>query len=195
MKEKLKCIPNVLCVIRIALVFVFVYLSLNDMLNEALIAFLSAGVTDVLDGYLARRNGWITDLGKILDPLADKLMQCTVLIILYYLEILPIWFALVFLLKEFITLVMGLFVIRKRNVVVVSKWYGKAAVCLFYVTVVMSVLFESFLKEHQFVLLLTLLPAAILATGAFIAYVKHYYSWFKLSKSEASQAEEAKETL
>ena len=195
MKEKLKFIPNVLCVIRISLVFVFIYLALNDMLYGALVAFLVAGATDVLDGYLARRNNWITDLGKILDPFADKLMQCTVLVILYYLDILPIWFALVFLLKEVITLVMGLLVIKKRNVVVVSKWYGKAAVCLFYATVVMSVVFEGFLRDHPLILLLTLLPAAVLAIGAFIAYVKHYYSSLKLPKTESSQREEAKETL
>lgn len=192
MRDKLKYIPNILCCIRLMLVFVFVYLALNDMLHGALLAFLVAGATDVLDGYLARKNNWVTELGKILDPLADKLMQCTVLVILYYLKILPVWFSLVFILKEVVTLVMGLWVIKKRKVVVVSRWYGKAAVCLFYATVVMSVLFEEFLKEHPFILLLTLLPAAILAIGAFIAYVKHYYSCLKLPKTEA---QEIKETL
>ena len=195
MKDKLKCIPNILCCARLALVFVFVYLALNDMLNGALLAFLVAGATDVLDGFLSRKNGWVTELGKILDPLADKLMQCTVLVILYYLEILPIWFSLIFILKEIVTLVMGLWVIRKKRVVVVSRWYGKAAVCLFYATVVMSVLFDGFLKEHPFVLLLMLLPAAVLAIGAFIAYVKHYYSCFKLPKTEPVGAQEIKETL
>ena len=195
MRDKFKCIPNILCCIRLALVFVFVYLALNDMLHWALLAFLIAGATDVLDGFLARKNNWVTELGKILDPLADKLMQCTVLVILYYLNILPIWFSLVFILKEAVTLIMGLWVIRKRNVVVVSRWYGKAAVCLFYATVVMSVLFEGFLGEHPFVLLLTLLPAAVLAIGAFIAYVRHYYSCLKLPTTESASAEEIKETL
>ena len=191
MKEKLKFIPNVLCVIRIILVFVFIYLALNDMLHYAIVAFLVAGVTDVLDGFLARRNGWITDLGKILDPFADKLMQCTVLIILYYLEVLPVWFALIFLLKEVVTLLMGLLVIKRRNVVVVSKWYGKAAVCLFYATVVLAVVFEGFLSNHPLVLLIMLIPASAFAVGAFIAYVRYYY----LSLKVPSKNEEANETI
>ena len=185
MKEKLKFIPNVLCVIRIFLVFVFIHLALNDMLYGAIAAFLAAGATDVLDGFLARKNNWITDLGKILDPFADKLMQCTVLVIFYYLEILPIWFVLVFMLKEVITLVMGLLVIKKRNVVVVSKWYGKAAVCLFYATVVISAVFEDFLGEHPLVLLILLIPAAALAIGAFAAYVNYYYTFLQMPKNDS----------
>ena len=82
-KDKLKHIPNVLCVIRILLIFVFIHLAFGGRLYAALAVFLTAGATDVLDGFLARRNNWISELGKILDPLADKLMQCTVLVCLY----------------------------------------------------------------------------------------------------------------
>ena len=83
MKSKLKHIPNVLSVIRILLVFVFVYLVFaGDNLFAAVIVFLVAGATDVVDGFLARKYNWITNLGKLLDPFADKLMQCTVLVCL-----------------------------------------------------------------------------------------------------------------
>ena len=100
---KLKNIPNILSVIRILLVFVFVYLVfVTDNLLAALFVFFLAGATDVVDGYLARRNNWITNLGKILDPFADKLMQCTVLVCLWIKNIVPIWFALAFFFKEFI---------------------------------------------------------------------------------------------
>ena len=194
-KDKLKFIPNLLCVIRILLVFVFVYLSLNDMLGAALLVFLAAGATDVLDGFLARRNNWITDLGKILDPFADKLMQCTVLIILSMRNILPMWFALVFILKEVVTLAMGLLVIKKRNVVVVSKWYGKAAVCLFYATVALSIIFRDYLAANPLVYAVMFIPAAVLAVCAFIAYFKYYYSSLKLPKENDSKTEEANEII
>lgn len=194
-RDKLKFIPNLLCVIRILLVFVFVYLSLNDMLYAALIVFLAAGATDVLDGFLARRYNWITDLGKILDPFADKLMQCTALIILSMRNILPIWFAIVFILKEVVTLAMGLLVIKKRNVVVVSKWYGKAAVCLFYATVALSIIFRDFLAENALVYALMFIPAAVFAVCAFAAYFKHYYSSLKAPKEKDTQSQEANETI
>ena len=147
MKDKLKHIPNILCIIRILLVFVFIYLAFNDMLYAALIVFFVAGATDVVDGYLARRNNWITDLGKILDPFADKLMQCTVLISLYIKNLIPLWFVIPFFAKELFTLLIGFVVIKKRSVVVVSKWYGKLTVCLFYLTIVISVIFAEHITE------------------------------------------------
>ncbi|MBR2387638.1 MAG: CDP-alcohol phosphatidyltransferase family protein [Clostridia bacterium] len=198
MKEKLKWIPNMLCIVRIVLVFVFIYLSLQDndsTLYWALFIFLLAGATDVLDGFLARKNGWITELGKILDPFADKLMQCTVVFILSMKAILPNWFALVFFFKEIVTLVMGLIVIKRRNVVVVSKWYGKAAACLFYLTVALSIIFKNYLAGNAFAYAALCIPAAVFALGAFAAYVKHYYSSLKRPKKKVNETEKVNESL
>ena len=174
---KLKNIPNILSIIRILLVFVFVYVLFG--LNSpvwAIIIFLIAGATDVVDGFLARRFNWITNLGKILDPFADKLMQCTVLVCLCIKGIIPLWFVIPFFLKEGATLIIGWIVIRRRNVVVVSKWYGKAAVCLFYATVVISVWFKDFFAENILMQVLIFAPAVIFALAAFAGYVKHYWS-------------------
>ena len=194
-KDKFKFIPNLLCIIRILLVFVFVYLSLNDMLYGALIVFLAAGATDVLDGFLARRNNWITELGKILDPFADKLMQCTALVILSIRNILPIWFAIVFILKEVVTLGMGLFVIKRRSVVMVSKWYGKTAVCLFYATVALSIILRDFLAGNTILYVLMFIPAAIFAIGAFIAYFKYYYTSLKRPKEKKVKNKDTNEII
>ena len=88
---KLKNIPNILSCIRILLVFVFLFVFfVVDNIYLALLIFLIAGATDVIDGYLARRNNWITNLGKILDPVADKLMQCTVLLSLLIKGLVPV---------------------------------------------------------------------------------------------------------
>ena len=179
---KLKNIPNVLSIIRIILVFVFVFiLFVLDSPIWAIIVFLVAGATDVVDGYLARRFNWITNLGKILDPFADKLMQCTVLVCFCIKKYIPLWFVIPFFAKEITTLLVGFIVIKRRNVVVVSKWYGKAAVCLFYATIVISVWFETFFAQHRLVQVLVFAPAVIFALAAFAAYVKHYW---KLKKEE-----------
>ena len=178
----LKNIPNILSFIRIALVFVFVivFFVANSPL-WALFVFLLAGATDIVDGYLARRFNWITNLGKILDPFADKLMQCTALICLCIKSYVPLWFMLVFLAKELGTLLIGLIVIRRRSVVVVSKWYGKAAVCLFYLTIALSVIFRDFLTENPLISILMFGFAAVFAILSFAAYIKHYS---KLKKEE-----------
>ena len=174
---KLKHIPNILSIIRILLVFVFVFVLF--VLNSpiwAIVVFLVAGATDVVDGYLARRFNWITNLGKILDPFADKLMQCTVLVCLCIKKIIPLWFVIPFFAKEIVTLLLGFIVIKRRNVVIVSKWYGKAAVCLFYATIVISVWFESFFAVHPIIKIFAFAPAVIFAIAALLAYVKHYSS-------------------
>ena len=182
---KLKDIPNILSIIRIFLVFVFVFVFF--VLNSpiwALVVFLVAGATDVVDGYLARRFNWITNLGKILDPLADKLMQCTVLICLAVKNYIPWWLVVPFFLKEGSTLIVGLIVIKRRSVVVVSKWYGKVAVCLFYLTMVASVVFKDFFADNLLLQILVFAPAAIFAIFAFVAYIQHYS---KLKKEEIAR--------
>ncbi len=172
---KLKHIPNILSVIRILLVFVFVFVLFGlDQPVWAVVIFLTAGATDVVDGFLARKFNWITNLGKLLDPFADKFMQCTVLICFFIKGYIPLWFVIPFFVKEAATLLIGLIVIKRRNVVVVSKWYGKAAVCLFYVTVVFSVWFEAYFSLHPVVQVLVFAPAVIFAIVAFAAYIKHY---------------------
>ncbi len=175
---KLKNIPNILSIIRICLVFVFVALFFNDKVIAALIVFLIAGATDIIDGYLARKYDWITGLGKILDPVADKLMQCTVLVCLYIGEYIPLWFVIPFFLKELCTLLMGFIVIKRRSVTVVSKWYGKFTVCLFYATIALSILFKDFFALHPVIGIIIYIPAIFFAVFSFIAYVKHY-AWLK----------------
>ena len=183
----MKNIPNILSVIRILLVGVFVAVFFSPLSKMwALVVFLTAGATDVVDGFLARKFNWITDLGKVLDPFADKLMQCTVLVCLCIVKVVPLWFLIVFFAKEILTLVIGFIVIRRRSVVVVSKWYGKAAVCLFYATIFASVIIKYVCSVdltvwQQFALFA---PAAVMAIFAFGAYIGFYS---KLSKEKIDQ--------
>jgi len=172
---KLKNIPNILSMIRICLVFVFVALFFTmEKPYAALLIFLLAGATDVVDGYLARRNNWITNLGKILDPVADKLMQCTVLVCLYIKSYIPLWFVLPFIGKELLSLILGYVVIKRRSVAIVSKWYGKFTVCLFYATIAISMIFKEWLGLHPIISIVIFVPAVICAIATLVAYVKHY---------------------
>ena len=180
----MKNIPNILSVIRICLVVAFVVVFFSPASKIwALVIFLTAGATDVVDGFLARRNNWITDLGKILDPFADKLMQCTVLICLCIESVVPLWFLLIFFAKEALTLLLGFIAIRRRSVVVVSKWYGKASVCLFYLTIFVAVIlkYACNIEVDDLQQLAFFMPAAVMAIFAFGAYIGFYS---KLSKEK-----------
>lgn len=98
-------LPNKLTIARILMVPAIVALLLlaadNTLVYIAGILFLLASFTDFLDGYLARKNNWITNFGKFMDPLADKLLICSVLICLTALGKVPAWAVIVIVAREF----------------------------------------------------------------------------------------------
>ncbi|MBR5286598.1 MAG: CDP-alcohol phosphatidyltransferase family protein [Clostridia bacterium] len=132
----MKNIPNILSFIRLLMIPVFVYTYFAfDTYPASFIAagvYLLAWITDALDGYLARRNNWITDLGKWLDPLADKAMQFTAAIcfavdnLIFLLVVIPMF------LKEMLMLIGGMVIIKRKNVVVQALWYGKVATIILF---------------------------------------------------------------
>ncbi len=88
---KLKDIPNLISVLRMILVAPVAWFLLTQRYTEALFTFFVAGISDGVDGYLAKRFGWRSRLGTILDPLADKLLLVTTYVVLGWLEVLPLW--------------------------------------------------------------------------------------------------------
>ena len=189
---KLKYIPNILSCIRILLVGVFIYLYFLDYPNNivwALLIFLAAGATDVIDGYLARRNNWVTDLGKILDPLADKMMQCAVLICMMIKNLLPAWLVIPFIFKEVVILIGGMFVSKKMSKMVMSNIFGKLTVVFFYAAILVCMLARDFLAEN--VWLLHLISAAVLvaAMAALVNYAVESFKHIKEYKADAKEAD------
>ncbi len=130
-------IPNLLTLLRMAAVPVFIVQMLEGKIFAAIIVFLAAEITDVLDGIIARRYNYITLFGKIADPLADKLMQLSALFMLaekdMILKIIP-WLVL---LKELFLLISGLYLIRKK-VDMSSKWFGKLTSVLLFIAIMMA---------------------------------------------------------
>lgn len=89
---KLKYIPNMICVVRIILVAPIVWSLLERRYDLALGLILVAGLSDALDGYLARTFDWRTRLGGLLDPAADKLLMFASFVTLTYMGLMPVWF-------------------------------------------------------------------------------------------------------
>lgn len=129
----LRNIPNVLSCIRLVLVPVFVGLFFSGLPAWCGVSvYLLAGLTDILDGRLARRNGWTSALGKVLDPLADKLLQTAGAVCLLVSGLLPLWMVLVPAAKEAVLLAGGTVLLKKRGMVLSSNILGKTASAVFY---------------------------------------------------------------
>lgn len=100
-------IPNVISIVRIALVIPVVYLLTEREFSYALILFFIAGISDGLDGYLAKRNNWESRLGSILDPVADKLLLVSSYLVLGWLNEIPGWLVLGVIIRDIIIVVGG----------------------------------------------------------------------------------------
>ncbi|MCI8444105.1 MAG: CDP-diacylglycerol--glycerol-3-phosphate 3-phosphatidyltransferase [Clostridia bacterium] len=139
----LKYIPNVLTILRLLLIpFIVLYIFSGHYIL-AFMFFTLSGLTDIADGFIARKFNFVSNFGKLMDPLADKLTQIGTLTSLVITDIIPIWILLIVLLKEFVMIVGASFLYGK-DVVVYSKWYGKLATVLFYIAIVISLLAKQF---------------------------------------------------
>ena len=156
--DKLWTISNVITLVRICLVPVFVVALISpwpdwfgfegiSMQSKSLVAafiFILISCTDWLDGYLARSRGEVTDFGKFMDPLADKILVAAALLALVELDVLPSWPVLIILAREFI--VSGIrMVAANKGVVIAASWYGKAKTVTQIIAIVLFIVKDSIL--------------------------------------------------
>ena len=130
-------VPNVLTMIRLALIPVFVVLHAMYLEKLALVTFCVASATDWLDGHIARKYNLITDFGKLMDPLADKLMVCTALIMQGLRGYFPVVAIIIVILKELV-MIYGSSYMLANDVVVYANIWGKLAQCSFILALVLS---------------------------------------------------------
>ena len=141
MKKYFKYIPNILTLIRFLLIpLILILLSQGKNIDE-IIVFSISGITDILDGVIARKFNFISDFGKLMDPLADKFTQISMLVMLTVKKIIPIWIVIVVFIKEF-CMICGASFLYGKELVVSSKWYGKASTTLFYIAIVVSLILK-----------------------------------------------------
>ncbi len=168
----MKHIPNILTIIRFLFIPAIVISLIYDNYLLALILFTVSSITDVLDGKIARKYNVITDFGKLMDPLADKLTQLSVLLTLSIKCVIPIWIVLVLILKESI-MISGASFLYGKNLVVSSKWYGKLTTVLIYIAVVSSCLIKIF-DLPDFDIYIYIL-AIIFAIFSLLKYFTYFY--------------------
>ena len=172
-------IPNILSYFRIVLAFLFLYIYQQDIQQKSIYLgciLIASGISDALDGYIARKCNMITELGKCLDPVADKLTQFILLICLLIKYSMAKITLGIFVVKEVIVTITGFKVIFIQGKNEGAKWYGKLSTLIFYLTTIILVLFSDWSAELGNTLLGICGVAMI---GAFIGYMKEYIEVFQ----------------
>ena len=178
-KEQILTIPNLLSFLRLLMIpaIIWLYCGVERYYAAAGVIVLS-GLTDVADGVIARKYSKVSDFGKILDPVADKLTQGTLIICLTTKYKLMVPLVIEFALCEICMLAMGYMTIIKQNRVNGAKWYGKLTTVVLYAVMILLILFPR------------LSPAAangmILVCGSmvlfsFVMYVRFYLRFWRES--------------
>ncbi len=196
-----KQIPNYISLFRILLVPVYVLFFFNvignrssvDSLQLAGIIFLIAGFSDAVDGYLARRNGWISDIGKLLDPFADKFLEVAVVLCLAIKFRGPFVFLSVIIIAKEVVMIVGAYLIMsKSNVYVSAVWCGKLATIVWYI-LICAVHFFPMEAEKGAALYDALCIVLILVMiMAFAIYIFNYASQIETTKDALIHREKKK---
>ena len=165
-------LPNILTIIRFIIVPFMTYFLINENFTIAILLYVLASATDVLDGFIARKFNQITDLGKFLDPLADKLLQFSALVGLWIVNLIPLWIVIIFFIKE-ISMGLGAIKLLKKHVIIQSKWFGKLSTIFFFLAIIASMLSSKITILANYIIPLFIL-ALMSLLFAFIMYLSSY---------------------
>lgn len=159
-------IPNTLTIFRIFLVPIFIYLVVTDRMQAATVVFIAAGVTDAIDGFIARTFNQRTEFGANIDPLADKLLLSGAFIVLTIKGFIPLWLCVPVIIRDFILLT-GVVMLRGsgRKVVIAPSILGKLTTFLQISTVVYALVFPHRTGEMAFLSIAAMTTAVTVYTG------------------------------
>ncbi len=186
MKKEIFYISNLISLSRFLLLGVaaFYLLSMNYLM--ACVLILLIWVSDLLDGYFARKRGEISDFGKIVDPLADKASIIVIVLILLIQDIIPLWFVIITVSRDALILIGGLYLNAKKNIVLQSNWLGKVAVFTIGTTLFLSIFakgtqigqFGNFFSYHNEITELLIVILLFLSIGmillSLVSYLKRF---------------------
>lgn len=167
--RKIFTLPNILSMFRIALIPVMVWLFVfrENYLWTAILLAVSA-ITDVIDGVVARKFNMVTELGKALDPVADKLTQGGVLLCLVFKFKQMIFPLILLVVKEIFTGITQLLIIKKHKIVVGADWYGKITTVFLYLMIFIHIVWTNIAVAISFGLIgasLSLMVSSLIMYG------------------------------
>ena len=197
--ENWNTIPNWLCFIRIALIPVFTVLFVKEQYIAAFITMIVAALTDVFDGKIARKFNMVSNLGKILDPIADKLSQIAIVIIL----LVKFWdgplkyILFLFIFKELLMIIGAGILMSKGMRPVAAEVWGKLAFYTFMITIIaigpngalLSIDLFKGLELNNTVIMIMVIISAILAFASLFGYAPGFIRQLKENKKQSNSSE------
>jgi cardiolipin synthase len=180
-KQDFFLLPNLLALCRILLfpfIFFFLAQDTSSATALALALIVLAVASDVLDGYLARRLNQITDLGRILDPLADKLGLAIFVVFIIIHRGFPVWAAALLFLKDILTLIAAVAMAKRRGFVLMSNRWGKLNSWIWVFTVVVYIARIEVLQQAFLII------ATISVVNCIIQYLRLFISQYRLGPAD-----------
>lgn len=177
--KDLMTIPNAISFIRILLITPFVAFFIERMYVAAAITVGISGLSDCFDGFIARKFHQESELGKVLDPLADKLTLIAVGVCLIFIEPYVLPLMIIMVLKDILMIIGGTIIINKGIIPPKSSWYGKVSTFMFYISVGMVVLMAILGYTNK---LLSLTVLGVTAGMMIFSLVNYAIIFFKLQK-------------
>ena len=170
-KKQIMTVPNLLSLLRFVMIPFIVWLYSKENYYGAAAMVMLSGITDIADGFIARKFNMISDFGKILDPVADKFTQCALIVSLSlkYPEI--VWLIVLFVIKECIMGLLGYITIKSKDSVNSAKWYGKLSTFVLYAVMLILIVLPEL--SIIFVRILVVLCGLVLALSL-VMYTRFY---------------------
>ncbi len=184
-KDNFLTIPNILSVIRIVLIYPFVINVIKNNYFAAGVILVISGLSDLLDGIIARKFNQVTRLGKMLDPTADKLTLMAVMVCvgMKFPKIFP--FMILLVSKEVLMLIASVFLLKHKKTPPSAKWFGKAATVVFYISVVTIIGLKAVYNiDIESIDITLMIITAIFMLYAMWRYFKIFISMIKNDKTE-----------
>jgi cardiolipin synthase len=186
-------LPNLLTLMRVVVIIPFLAFFFGGNVAGMLSMLVLSAMSDMLDGFLARKLNQVTDVGKMLDPIADKLTHVTISFCLAYVfhGLIPLF--ILFLLKEGFMLAGGIFLIRRKIRPAAAKWYGKVTTISFYLATLCIVVSASFLPQVHamyWVSVGLVILTCILMIFTFIQYTRIFLQMLRENKEKKKEEEE-----
>ena len=176
-RDQILTIPNLLSLVRLALIPLIVWLyCLKQEYIWAVAVVVLSGATDVIDGFIARKYNMISDFGKILDPIADKLTQAALIVCLLKRYDWMLWLLVLFAAKEIIMGISGLVVIKKKDVVNSSQWFGKLTTVVLYGVMILLFLFPGLPEAFANAMIALCAAVIILSLVKYLLFYKRLFS-------------------